>query len=180
VAYATLQDVKAELRLAESDVDDDARLERCLAAASDMIDGRCGRRFELDATPSPRRYPAGAFVPVDDIGDPAVTAAVDVDADGVFELAVSDLVVEPANATAKGRPITRVSRRTQAFDGEVQVTARWGWPAVPAAIRQATILQAVRLFKRSDAQSSDLGQAPMAMGHDVWKLCAPFRREVIA
>jgi hypothetical protein len=32
--------------------------------------------------------------------------------------------------------------------GAVKVTATFGWPAVPAEVRQAALIQAVRLFKR--------------------------------
>jgi hypothetical protein len=33
----------------------------------------------------------------------------------------------------------------------VQITARWGWPAVPKPVLQAAQIQAVSIFKSADA-----------------------------
>lgn len=39
----------------------------------------------------------------------------------------------------------------------VQITARWGWPEVPAAVTQATFIKAARLFQRKDSPQGVAG-----------------------
>ncbi len=39
----------------------------------------------------------------------------------------------------------------------VQITAQWGWPAVPAAIKQATIIQAAMLYEAKGAPAGLMG-----------------------
>ncbi|WP_027934561.1 head-tail connector protein [Amycolatopsis thermoflava] len=71
----------------------------------------------------------------------------------------------PRNAAAEGRPWTELQLPSTigsiAVDG-VRVTARFGWTEVPDTIKQATLLQASRLFARRDspfgvAGSPDIG-----------------------
>ncbi|MDX2921298.1 hypothetical protein PV370_25695, partial [Streptomyces sp. NE06-03C] len=58
----------------------------------------------------------------------------------------------------------------------VQVTARWGWPAVPDEIVQATLIQAARLYKRKDSPEGVTGSAEWGVVRlsrrdpDVWAL----------
>jgi hypothetical protein len=69
------------------------------------------------------------------------------------------------------------------YEGEalIQVVGVFGWSAIPAAIRQATVILAMRLFKRLDSPmgviSNDLGS--MRVGRvdpDVEALLSPFRK----
>jgi len=68
----------------------------------------------------------------------------------------------------------------------VKVTARWGWPALPSAIKQATMLLAGRMFKRFDsplgvAGFGDLGAIRVSrVDPDVASLVDPYiiRRNV--
>jgi hypothetical protein len=52
-------------------------------------------------------------------------------------------------------------RSSERFDvdiiNNVQVTAKYGFSSVPSAIKQATFLQATRLFKRKDSPFSTYG-----------------------
>jgi hypothetical protein len=41
----------------------------------------------------------------------------------------------------------------------VRVTAKWGWPAVPDTVVQATLIQASRLYRRKDSPEGVLGSA---------------------
>lgn len=66
----------------------------------------------------------------------------------------------------------------------VQVTALWGWPSVPAPVKQATIIQASMLFKAPSAPfgvagSVDVGQLRITQQlHPTAKaLVEPYRRE---
>jgi hypothetical protein len=65
----------------------------------------------------------------------------------------------------------------------VKITGIWGWPSVPITIKQATIIQASRIFKRLDsplgvAGFGDLGvmRVSSALDPDVAQLVMPFRR----
>lgn len=62
------------------------------------------------------------------------------------------------------------------------VTALWGWPAVPAAIKSATLLQASRFFKRRDSpfgltsspDGSENSRLLNSLDVDVQVACRPY------
>jgi hypothetical protein len=107
----------------------------------------------------------------------------------------SDYQLEPLNGVAGGlvTPYTRI-RATGNYlmptfsvgtfyelEALIQVVGVFGWSAIPAAIRQATVILAMRLFKRLDSPmgviSNDLGS--MRVGRvdpDVEALLSPFRK----
>jgi hypothetical protein len=65
----------------------------------------------------------------------------------------------------------------------VQVTAKWGWAAVPEPITQACIIQSSRIFKRYDsplgvAGFGDLGAIRVSrfLDPDMAQLVEPYRR----
>jgi hypothetical protein len=64
----------------------------------------------------------------------------------------------------------------------VKVTGSWGWSAVPTSIKQATIIQAARIFKRNDsplgvAGFGDFGvmRVSGSIDADVRQLIEPYR-----
>jgi hypothetical protein len=62
------------------------------------------------------------------------------------------------------------------------VTARWGWSAVPAAVKTATVLRAVNLFKRKDAPHGvagfdGFGVVRLRQDPDVMVLLQPYARQ---
>jgi hypothetical protein len=194
--YCTLAEVKAALRI--TDNIDDTLLENAVEAASRRIDGECSRRFYIDATTSARTYAANrsAFVFVDDI---ATTTGLVVKVDDTFSgsysttLAVgTDYQTEPTNAAAQNEPITMLRSLNAGFPVEgngralIEVTAKWGWPAIPDAIREATVLLAARQFKRLDsplgvAGFGDLGAIVVRrIDPDVAAMVAPFKTFVVA
>lgn len=160
--YASLIDLKSALRIQDSV--DDALLEMALESASRLVDEYTMRHF----------YNAGTatrvFVPNDDY-----VVAID-DAVSISSVAVSTLLnktfdqvwttddyqTEPLNGVVDGLtgwPITRI-RAVGVYefpynpdygDATVQITGVWGWSAVPTAVKQATIIQAMRIFKRLDS-----------------------------
>lgn len=174
-AYCSLNQLK-ELVGGISDTNQDAMLELAINSASRQIDGYCGQRFWKDTDASDRRfhtYPSLASLWLDssDVvgiadGDD-VLVAVDADSDGVFETALTgdlDYVLLPLNAAVQTpvQPYTSLSFNLPGtsyvapafvYSGApmVQVTARWGWPAVPSEVEQATLLQAAQLWKSKDA-----------------------------
>lgn len=144
-------------------------VDRAIGAASRAIDRHCRRRFWLDTDVATRTYvvPGAEAAYVDDIGA-RVGVVVKVGTDGVnFPTTLTadvDFVLEPRNAdqydTAtfgafafwRIRPVIGglglyVDPRTPTL----QVTARFGWSAVPDDVAEACIIKAASLFKRKDA-----------------------------
>ena len=193
--YATLSDVKAALRI--TDTVDDSLLEISIEAASREIDGFCERVF-TQSTATRIYRPTDVFtVEVDDLQS-ITTLKTDSDGSGVFDVTwqTTDYQLNPLNGLAGGitTPYTQVRaigeylfpiyepRTVNANEASVQIVGVWGWPSVPTAVRQATILLAMRQFKRYDSPTGVMGFGDlgvMRVGRvdpDVEKLLMPFRR----
>lgn len=158
--YAGLEEIKATLELTgESFADPD--ISRALTAASRGIDGLCGRRFWLDTDATSVRY----YSPDDscslDIDDIVVVTTVETDAggDGTFEqtwTVNTDYVLEPLNAASDGKPYECLRRHPAgayylptAYPRTVKITGQFGWSAVPPEIKEATIILASKLMRRT-------------------------------
>lgn len=147
----------------------DVLLQQKIASASRSIDDHTGRRFYLDDEASARiinprgrarRDRDGDRLLVDDIGAAAgVTVEVGSATAGWSDI-TSTVELDPTDAAARRWPFTSLHRTSQwlAVD-RVRVTARWGWPEVPQAIQEATLIQALRLYKRKDSPEGVLGSA---------------------
>jgi hypothetical protein len=192
--YAQLDDLKSLLRIPASDTVDDAQLTRSIEAASRRIDGVCDRIFYQEPTATARVYDATnlASVSIDDVS--TLTGFV-VKVDDGFDYATTlvlnvDFRVEPLNNLSKGLPVYRLVSLSGIFPRStvrpgVQVTARWGFPTIPSAITEATLLMAGRLFKRGDsllgvAGFTDMGVITVrGVDPDVDHLIQPFRRMAV-
>lgn len=195
--YASLSDVKAALRV--SDSVDDSLLELSIEAASREIDGYTQRTFSNAGTAVRFFYPSDPFtVMLDDVQSVSeIATAID---NKVFDTVwkTSDYQLEPLNGIRGGitQPFSQV-RAVGDFlfplwnqepygESSVRVTGVWGWPTVPTQVRQATILLAMRQFKRYDsplgvAGFGDLGAIRVGrVDPDVESLIAPFRKLSIA
>lgn len=161
--YCTLAQLKADMHVATADTDDDARMELAIASASRQIDAHTGRRFWQDATVKARTYfpNSPTEVDVDDISTTTgLLVKIDTDDDGVYETTVAsaDFLLLPLNAAA-ATPVWPYTRIRLVGDdwfyaGErpsVEITAKFGWPAVPDDITKACLVQSAQLFKASDA-----------------------------
>jgi hypothetical protein len=190
--YATLAQVKSALRI--SDSIDDSILEMAVESASRAIDGHAARHFYSTGTAT-RYYAAddSFIVQTDDISGTAIVLETSSAGDGVFDTTWSpiDYQLEPLNGNVDGLavPFTRIRAvENYLFPVEVEqalvkVTAVFGWPAVPIAITQATIIQASRIYKRLEsplgvAGFGDLGAISVTrdLDPDVAQLVAPYRR----
>jgi hypothetical protein len=155
--YVTREELKATLELtgntfADNDVD------LALSSASRMVDQTTGRQFWPDATPTTRYFTAMTDSYVD-VGDLITLTglAFDWDGDNVYELDWTALtsywMLEPRNAVLAGTPYqairTRGGWRFPVSNGGIRVTGTFGWATVPDQVKQATILIANRLLKRS-------------------------------
>lgn len=166
MAYATLAELRDWVGIPPADTADDSKLTLALDAASAAIDAYTGRYFTADGSVVARDYTATdtTVLDVDGISTAAgLVVATDDDDDGTYETAwtiTTDFRLEPTNATVTGRPWTRlVAVGSKTFPTStarrwpgVRVTAKGGWPAVPAPVKQATLIQAAFLWGRKDSR----------------------------
>lgn len=182
--YATLAEVRAELRLAATYTADDPRLERAVESASRFVDGLTNREFFASAGGARIYSPSNDTVWIDDA--PAAPTLVEhrpTPAAAWVTVSSSAYVVpEPSN----GRPYTRVVALSGlTWYPQVRVTtAGWGWGSIPTAVKSATLIEAVRIFKRSDTPegvlAGEFGATRLSRTDpDVLALLARYRKGVI-
>jgi hypothetical protein len=165
--YCSVEELKS--RLGITDTSDDFEVSLAVAGASRSIDEICGRYF-WRGTDTRTYVPETWFRQnLDDLVS-VTTFKVDRDGDGVFEETWTQgtdyaLEVAPAryNTTAKGE--TWPYTAAQVITGgrllpfvwlwshldRVQVVGTFGWPAVPIAVKNATLIAAADLFRLKDA-----------------------------
>jgi hypothetical protein len=197
--YATLAQVKSALRITDSV--DDAMLEVNIETASREIDGYCSRVFYSMGTAS-RFYAASDpyFCPIDDaitVTEVATALTSNGNYDTIWANPTTnqnngDYQLEPLNAAWPTDGIVSPSTGIRALwrylfptiggNALVRVTGTWGWPSVPIAITQATIMQAARLYKRADsplgvAGFGDMGAMRVSsqLDPDVRQLIEPYK-----
>lgn len=188
--YATLAEVKAALRIA--DTIDDSLLEMAIESASRLLDSYTARSF-YNAGTAVRYFAAtNDFLTNLDDAISLTEIATDTSADGSYDTVwqADDYQLEPLNGRIDGlvvpyNAIRAVGDYTFPIWGEealVKVTGVWGWSAVPIAIKQATIIQSSRIFKRLDSplgvlSSPDLGfiRVGSRLDPDVAQLVDPYR-----
>jgi len=160
--YCTLSDLKSAISI--NDSISDTLLNSSIEAASRWIDGWCDRSFEAAGTAATDRdfIPSGMYdtLFIDDaVQVTAVKIDEDVDRTFATSLLPVDYQLEPINARSGGItfPYNRLVPNEDGYwpmwrgQATVRVTARWGWPEIPDAVRQACILQSSRLFTRFDS-----------------------------
>lgn len=160
--YVTATELKDYLRI--GDTDDDTEIGFAITAASRAVDHAANRQFgvtTLEARVYTPRYDKrrGRWtIEFDDVQN--ITGLLidsDDDDDGVFDKSIDDFRLIPFNAVDLSRPYEGVVVRPEssnlpvAAEGSVQVTALFGWTAVPSVVKQATLLQASRFFNRRNA-----------------------------
>lgn len=200
MAYCTLADVRSWLGI--YDPADDPELTLALAAAEESVGIWCGYDFDLAAQPSTRIFAPASRYLLDlsaagyTIGNTAgLGIAVDDDDDGTYELVwtAADWQTEPLNATGPGGVTWPVTHLRAVGDhrfpvggsgrARVQVTARWGWPAVPASVKTATMMLAASWHQRRatvTGRSGFDGYFSAAIRDDptIQDLLAPYRAGV--
>lgn len=175
--YVDKEDLKAYIGLSGTGQDDN--IDNAINGACRQIDAICGRVFYQDETVQIKKYtPVNAYyLDVDDISTTTgLVVKLDDNDDGTFEKTLTldtDFYLEPVNpaivakisSTIYYEPYTSLrildTRSSERFDptilNHVQITAKFGYSKVPEAIKQATLIQALRLFKRKDAPFNILG-----------------------
>lgn len=159
--YLELETYK-ELAGIKVDVDD-ARTTLALEAATEAISKACDRTFypvSETGADEERFYTARRplTLEIDDVIE-VHEFATDLSGTGTFESIWEqdrDFYLEPLNAAVKGRPFERIKVRPNArfllssFPRTARVTGVFGWPEMPSAVKQATLILTTRLRLRKD------------------------------
>lgn len=182
-AYATAVEYRAATD--KTDPGQDAEITFDLLAISRYIDGEMRRFFSADATPVIRIYVPKESTTILSVNDMAATPTqirVDANNNGQFQrtLAASDYELLPRNTDKLPEPwpftqvvLTPWSTVSAFTAGQrIEITARYGWPAVPEAIKRATIhltailrLETPRATKRiTEGLGDTVETSPQAQG----------------
>lgn len=195
-SYATVAELKTRMGITVST--GDSQLAEALSASSRGVEKCCGRQFNKTTTAAARVYypdVCGQTV-VDDfhtITDLAIKT--DQGDDGTFETTwtTSDYQLEPLNGVVDGESgwpfyrITAIGGRLFPSAGKrapLQVTAQWGWTAVPARVKEATLMGAEELYRLKDAPFgvagfADFGAIRVRANPYIIALLSPYRRHAL-
>jgi hypothetical protein len=170
MSYATLAEFKAAVGI--TDNTDDAALQAVLDATDTLIDLYCDRKTGFGTATETRYYTAEdyEYVLTDDLVS-ITTLQTDDDANGTYETtwtAGTDYVLAPVNAALDGFPYTEIDTSVswpRNFPKDVyigvKVTGVFGFPSVPAAVKQAEIIQANAVWSSRTAPFSVIGSADL-------------------
>lgn len=171
--YLTLPQVKAYLGI--TDTDDDTPITTAIDSITEEIDEYCDRQFNLASSATARVYePNGTNVlEVDDIATTVgLLVKIDTAGDGTYSQSLTintQFDLRPLNGVVGGRtgfPYNRIRAINYLWPctwnvAPVQVTATWGWAAIPKAVIQAAYILASESFGLRTAR---FGVA----GYDQW------------
>jgi len=168
--YVSVADFKSFTRI--TDNLDDPHIARAITSGSRAIDKYASclknglgyrRQFGLCDAPEARYYTprwdtdqARYVVEIDDLmTQVGLVVKFDLDSDNVYETPCTAFILRPKDAVNRGYPWTQIAilstsgaQPNSALKDSVEVTARFGWTAIPVPIQEATLLQAHRILKR--------------------------------
>lgn len=195
-SYATAAELKTRLSITVATFD--TQLGEALAAASRSVEKFCERQFNKTTTASARTYYSSSDRRADVDDFHTVTGLVvktDEGDDGTFETTWTsgDYQLEPRGGIVGGEPgwpfyrIYAVDSRRFPICGyrvPIEVTAQWGWNAVPASVKEATLIVAEELFKLKDAPYgvagfTEYGAVRVRRNPYVCHLLDPYRRYAV-
>lgn len=166
--YVSLAELK--VRLGISDTNDDTGLTQAVNTASRWIEHYCRRQFNKTTTAAARAfYPEHCgLVKVHDFHTTTdLVIKTDAGGDGTFEttLTSSQYELQPLNGIVDGEqgwPYWRILAVRTTFPtgtgrASVQVTAQWGWDAVPYAVKEACYIVAQETAKLKDTYAGQAG-----------------------
>lgn len=184
----------------------DADITTAIAAACRGIDKLCRRRgtttrlgFQADADTAQVRYYSPVSrkrLAIDDLVT-LTTLATDPSGGGTFSdvwTVNTDFVLDPLNAAAEGRPYEKLLVHPNGgylfptvYPRGVKVTGKFGWPAVPDEIVEASTILAAKLLKRArevpfGVVAINLDGAAVRLAKsdpDVMFLISDFRRKAV-
>lgn len=168
--YATLNQLKNRLKITADD--DDTLLEEAIESASREIDKHCMRRFYADTVATARTYyvdkpclakiddfytTSGLIVKTDSGDDGSYASTLTIDA---------DYILQPLNGVVDGEsgwPFWEIKTFTPGVlptwtqRPGIQVTAKWGWAAVPSPVYQSCLIMATANYKLKDSAFGSVG-----------------------
>lgn len=167
-SYATSDQLKVYIGQATADSTDNSRITDALNSASRSIEKFCHRQFNTAGSASARvYYPDGyCLTAVDDFSTTTgLVVKTDEDGDGTYETTwtvSTDFQLEPLNGVVDGETgwpwwqlrTVGAKRFPCVYSDQVaplQVTANWGWAAVPANVKQACLILASNYFRLAGA-----------------------------
>jgi len=192
--YATVPELKARFQIDDSL--DDVRLEEALASATREIDAWCGRTFANTGSPTPRLYRpiTGRLALVDDFSTTdGLVVETSTDGTAWTPWSAADYQLEPLGGVVEGMTgwpywrVAAIGSRTLPTGprATLRVTARWGWPEVPAPVKDACLIMAGESFKLADAPFGiagygEYGPVRVRMNSIAAQKLAPYRRTPVA
>lgn len=175
--YVDKDDFKTYIGLSGSA--QDTNIDNAIDSACRLIDAITGRRFNQDSSANAKVFTpkSSVYLDVPDISTTTgLIVKLDDNDDGTYETTLTintDFIVEPSNpriikitgGTTYYEPYNKITildtRSSERFDptikNNVQVTAKWGYSIVPEDIKTATLIQALRYFKRKDTPFNTYG-----------------------
>jgi hypothetical protein len=193
MAYATLAQLRAYLKLGATETADDALLTDLLARAQQAIDTFCARTFEASADTT--RYcdadrDVDGYRLVLDADLCAITSVVNGNGETI---AATDYVTEPRNRTPYYAITLKASKgNVWEYDSDpenaIAITGKWAYATTaPADITHACIRLAAFIYRQKDSQNDvdrplitgdGVTILPSALPRDVQQLLSPYRRVV--
>lgn len=163
-SYATLAELQARIATGQTVPSSlNTTLTECLATASRAVEKACGRQFNVATSATARVYEpcSDLLVEVDDISTTlGLIVKVDTAGDGTYATTVSSSNYElrPLNGVVDGEqgwPYWQIHAVNYCWPiwwqrAPIQVTATWGWTAVPAGIKEGTLILAEEIYKLRD------------------------------
>jgi hypothetical protein len=159
-AYIELEEFKGTTSL-KGQTYADGDIQRALVAASRGIDKAFHRRFWLDEDVDLVRYYSprhSTWLEIDDLVT-LTSLKADRDGSGTFEetwTLNTDFIAEPLNAAAEAKPWETLRwHPLSGFSGfpcyprSLELTGKFGWPAIPEGVKQLTTIIAARLVQRT-------------------------------
>lgn len=163
MSYVSVDELKAYVR--NEITGDDEEFQQALESADAMINARCARTFTVAGEEATAR----TFVPDTFSGVlrlPDFTELTALTENGSALTVTTDYQLEPVNTTTWAGevwPYQQVRRQGNGYwytyngTGTVVVTATWGWPAVPAAVKTAEKILAKDILLHRDVKFGLVG-----------------------
>lgn len=197
-SYGSLADLRARVGITDAAfTSEDAKLTAALAAASRGIEKSTNRQFNVASSATARVfYPVSTcWALVDDISTTtSLVVKTDTTDDASFGTtwATTDYQLEPLNGVVDGETgwpywqIRAVGANlfvTTSRRASLQVTATWGWAAVPAPVTEGALILAEEIYKLKDSPFGvgGYGQFGIVRAREnpmVWARIGPYARDM--
>lgn len=201
-SYATLAELRSRVKITDASfTTEDTRLTAALAAASRGIEKVTRRQFNDAGSVSARLYYPDSdwCATVDDFSTTTgLIIKTDFDGDGVYETTwdATDYQLEPLNGIVDGETgwpywVIRAVGGARLFPrfwvgarAPLQVTAQWGWTAVPTPVKEGCLILAEDTYKLADSPFGvgGYGQFGIVRAREnpmVWQRVGPYARDPV-